>query len=74
MRTRSVTTLSWAQTAALNPAKPICRTCGAELAAISVRPRTLYCRRRRSLDNSQHCKHCLGPLAAGDLSLASAGA
>jgi ribosomal protein L40E len=74
MRTRSVITLSWAQTAALNPAKPICRTCGAELAPSSTRLRSLHCDNCLSLDNTENHERYLAPSAAREFTVASAGA
>lgn len=49
--------LSWAQTAALNQTKPICLSCGAEIAPILPRVcRCADCRgnRRRSTSEEQH--------------------
>jgi hypothetical protein len=74
MRTRSAITRSWAQTAALNPAMPICLTCGAELAPSPTRLRSLYCRSCRSLDNIDDREPHLAPLAARGFTLAAAGA
>lgn len=44
MATSPEATLTWAQTAALNPHAPICLCCGAELAPALVRPTSLRCR------------------------------
>jgi predicted amidophosphoribosyltransferase len=46
VRTRPGITLSWAQTAALNPATPLCLGCGTELARLG----SLRCPSCRALD------------------------
>ena len=52
MTTPTVTTLTWAQTAALNPATPICLSCGAELVPLIARAGSRRCPSCRALDTT----------------------
>jgi predicted amidophosphoribosyltransferase len=56
----TVTTLTWAQTAALNPHKSICLACGADLTPIPARLGSLHC---------HACRAALHPPLGPDLAV-----